>query len=99
MRQKGLVRAHAVNDRTLFLFEHSGTNPPKSTAEEFRTKRPDTPIQVRMPYRQTALFAGTSGIVSDMPVCGPRLRRGVECECEDNCRYVAVGIVPDRDML
>src|SRR6516164_6319472 len=28
-RQKGLIRAHAVNDRTQFLFEHPGPNPPK----------------------------------------------------------------------
>lgn len=28
-RQKGLVRAHAINDRTQFLFEHPGPNPPK----------------------------------------------------------------------
>jgi len=28
-RQKGLVRAHAINDRTQFLFEDPGPNPPK----------------------------------------------------------------------
>jgi hypothetical protein len=28
-RQKGLVRAHAVNDRAQFLFEHPGLNPQK----------------------------------------------------------------------
>jgi DNA invertase Pin-like site-specific DNA recombinase len=28
-RQKGLFRAHAINDRAQFLFEHPGPNPPK----------------------------------------------------------------------
>ena len=28
-RQKGLIRAHAINDRTEFLFEDPGPNPPK----------------------------------------------------------------------
>jgi hypothetical protein len=27
--QKGLIRAHAINDRTQFLFEDLGPNPPK----------------------------------------------------------------------
>jgi hypothetical protein len=27
-RQKGLIRAHAINDRTQFLFEDPGPNPP-----------------------------------------------------------------------
>jgi hypothetical protein len=33
-RQKGLVRAHAVNDRGQFLFEHPGPNPPKKHSRE-----------------------------------------------------------------
>lgn len=28
-RQKGFIRAHAINDRTQFLFEAPGANPPK----------------------------------------------------------------------
>ena len=28
-RQKGLIRAHAINDRSQFLFEDPGRNPPK----------------------------------------------------------------------
>jgi hypothetical protein len=28
-RRKGLIRAHAINDRTQFLFENHGANPPK----------------------------------------------------------------------
>jgi hypothetical protein len=28
-RQKRLIRAHAINDRTQFLFEDPGPNPPK----------------------------------------------------------------------
>jgi hypothetical protein len=28
-RRKGLIRAHAINDRMQFLFEDPGPNPPK----------------------------------------------------------------------
>jgi hypothetical protein len=28
-RQKGLIRTHPINDRTQFLFEDPGLNPPK----------------------------------------------------------------------
>jgi hypothetical protein len=28
-RQRGLIRAHAINDRTQFLFEDPGPNPPR----------------------------------------------------------------------
>jgi hypothetical protein len=37
-RQKGLVRAHAVNDRTQFLFEHPGRNPPKKHSRKVSKK-------------------------------------------------------------
>jgi hypothetical protein len=40
-RRKGLVRAHAVNDRTQFLFEHPGANPPKKYNRKVSNKRPD----------------------------------------------------------
>jgi DNA-binding transcriptional regulator YiaG len=33
-RQKGLIRAHAINDRTHFLFEDPGPNPPKKHARK-----------------------------------------------------------------
>jgi hypothetical protein len=33
-RQKGLIHAQAVNDRTQFLFEHPGPNPPKKHARK-----------------------------------------------------------------
>jgi hypothetical protein len=33
-RQKGLIRAHAINDRTQFLFEHPGPNPPKKHEDQ-----------------------------------------------------------------
>jgi hypothetical protein len=35
-RQKGLIHAHAINDRTQFLFEHPGPNPPKKHARKSR---------------------------------------------------------------
>ncbi|HEX4166970.1 MAG TPA: recombinase family protein [Bryobacteraceae bacterium] len=33
-RQKGLIHAHALDDRTQFLFEHPGPNPPKKHARK-----------------------------------------------------------------
>ena len=33
-RQKGLIRAHAINDRTQFLFEHPDQTHRRSTAEK-----------------------------------------------------------------
>lgn len=33
-RKKGLVRGHAINDRTQFLFENPGSNPPKKHARK-----------------------------------------------------------------
>ena len=40
-RRKGLVRAHAVNDRAQFLFEQPGANPPKKQNRKVSNKRPD----------------------------------------------------------
>jgi hypothetical protein len=37
-RQKGLVRAHAVNDRTQFLFEDPGQSPPKKHSRKVANK-------------------------------------------------------------
>jgi hypothetical protein len=37
-RQKDLIRAHAINDRTQFLFEDPGPNPPKKHARKISGK-------------------------------------------------------------
>lgn len=37
-RQKGLLRAHAINDRTQFLFEDPGPNPPKKHSRKLSNK-------------------------------------------------------------
>ena len=37
-RRKGVVRAHAVNDRTQFLFEHPGANLPKKHSRKVSNK-------------------------------------------------------------
>jgi hypothetical protein len=44
-RQKGLVRAHAINDLTQFLFEHPGPNPPKKHIRQGLKTRPDALIK------------------------------------------------------
>ena len=37
-RRKGLIRAHTVNNRMQFLFEHPGTNPPKKHGRKVSRK-------------------------------------------------------------
>jgi hypothetical protein len=37
-RQKGVIRAHAINDRAQFLFEHPGPTPPKKHSRRTTTK-------------------------------------------------------------
>jgi hypothetical protein len=37
-RRKGLIAAHAVNDRTQFLFEDPGPNPPKKHSRQVPNK-------------------------------------------------------------
>jgi hypothetical protein len=38
LRQKGLIPAHAANDRTQFLFEDPGPNPPKKHSRQVPNK-------------------------------------------------------------
>jgi hypothetical protein len=49
-RQKGLIRAHAMNGRTQLLFKDPGPHSPKKNTRKFRAGRPD--------WRSAVIFSG-----------------------------------------